>query len=252
MEVNPVRKFGFSFSFFWSISQRLWLCSIQLNWNALWVNQTCWSWQQHILRGQNSQISTTFFEKKILHNLKQAIQPPAWSSSMSRSFCTSWFQIFSVSSQGKHAAWIHTIHFFIEYSQNAKHPPDKKYVSCSSRKIVRKLAYLAVKMTSLDLKLQIVMKVPNLRVSKLHISFRDIKLSEKFPILEEGNVQVLSMSRQKMLHFDLHQPQNCVSVFCLSWKVVKIDWHKNSVTTSSRKLWKRTTPWEPVKVKDWL
>ena len=55
-------------------------------------------------------------------------------------------------------------------------------VSRSSHKIVGKLAYLGVKMTSLDRKHKIVMKVANIGVSKLRISLKDIKSSENLPI----------------------------------------------------------------------
>ena len=79
------------------------------------------------------------------------------------------FQIFVVSCQGKHAASIGTIHVFKRYPENAKHPPDKNCASCSSHKIIRKLAYLGVKMASLNQKNKIVMKVANLSVSKLRI-----------------------------------------------------------------------------------
>ena len=72
--------------------------------------------------------------------------------------------------------------FFTGYPENTKYPPDKNCVSCSSHKIVRKLAYLGVKMMSLNQKHKTVMSVANLGVSKLHISFKGIKSSGKLPI----------------------------------------------------------------------
>ena len=59
------------------------------------------------------------------------------------------FCIFVASGQGKHAALIGTIRFFIGYLENAKYPPDKNCMSHSSHKIVWKFAYLGVKMISL-------------------------------------------------------------------------------------------------------
>ena len=72
---------------------------------------------------------------------------------------------------------------FIGYLEDAKYPPDKYYISCSRHKILWKLAYLSVKMTSLDQKHKIIINFANFGVSKLHISFQDIKLSGKLPIL---------------------------------------------------------------------
>ena len=62
------------------------------------------------------------------------------------------FQIFVVSGRRQRAASIGTIRFYfsIGYPENAKCPPDKNGVSCSSHKVIGKLAYLGVKMTSLD------------------------------------------------------------------------------------------------------
>ena len=77
--------------------------------------------------------------------------------------------------------------FFIGYSENAKHPPDKNWVSCSSHKIVWKHAYLSVKMMSLDQKQKIVIEVANLSVLDSHILFKDIKLSGKLPISVKEN-----------------------------------------------------------------
>ena len=62
------------------------------------------------------------------------------------------FCIFVVSGQGKHAASIGTILFFIGYPANEKYPPNRNCICCSSHKIVWKLACLGVKMTSLDRK----------------------------------------------------------------------------------------------------
>ena len=72
--------------------------------------------------------------------------------------------------------------FFIGYQENAKYPPNKSCVSCSSHKIIWKLVYLGIEMTSLDQKHNIVRKVANLCVSKLCISFKDIKSSGELPI----------------------------------------------------------------------
>ena len=91
--------------------------------------------------------------------------------------------IFVVSGQRKHAASIGTIHFFIGYLENAKYPPDENCLSCSSYKIAWKIAYLGLKMTLLNQKHEIIMKVAYLSVLKLGISFKDMKLSEKLPIL---------------------------------------------------------------------
>ena len=94
------------------------------------------------------------------------------------------FQIFVVSGQGKCAASIGTTtsHFvFIEYPEIAKCPPDKNGVSCSRHKLVRKLAYLGVKMSSLYQKDKIITRVANINVSKLRISLKDIKSSGKLP-----------------------------------------------------------------------
>ena len=65
--------------------------------------------------------------------------------------------------------------FFIAYPENAKYPHEKNCVPCSSHKIVWKLAYLCVKMTSLYQRYKLVMKITNLGVSKLLISVKDIK-----------------------------------------------------------------------------
>ena len=89
---------------------------------------------------------------------------------------------FPVSGQGKCAASIGTIHFFIWYPENVKYPPDKNFVSFSSGNIVGKLAYLSVKVTSLDQKHKIAIKVANISVSELHILFNGITLSGKLPI----------------------------------------------------------------------
>ena len=51
-----------------------------------------------------------------------------------------------------------------------------------SDEIVRKLAYLIVKMMSLNQKYKINMKVAYVCVSKLRILLKDIKLSGKLPI----------------------------------------------------------------------
>ena len=75
---------------------------------------------------------------------------------------------------------------FIGYQENEKYSPDKNCVFCSSHKIILKLAYHAVKMTSLDKKHKIVMKVASLGVSKLRISFTDVKSSGKLPITCES------------------------------------------------------------------
>ena len=93
------------------------------------------------------------------------------------------FFIFAVSDGGKHAALIGTIRLFIGYLQNAKYPLDKNCVSCSGHKMVWKLAYRGVKMVSFIQEQKIVMKVAYLSVSKLHTSFKGIKLSGKLPIL---------------------------------------------------------------------
>ena len=67
---------------------------------------------------------------------------------------------------------------------NAKYPPDKNCTSCSRHKIVWKLAYLRVKMTSLVLKHNIIRNC----LSKCN-----------------KTVQVLSKSREKIVHFDQRQ-----------------------------------------------
>ena len=66
--------------------------------------------------------------------------------------------IFVVFDQGNHAALFDTIRsfIFIQYPENAKYPPDKNCMPCSRHKIMWKLAYLIVKMTSLIQKLEIV------------------------------------------------------------------------------------------------
>ena len=68
-----------------------------------------------------------------------------------------------------------TIQLFIENMVNAKHSPDKNCASCSRHKIVWKLAYLNVEMTSLVQEHKNVKKVAYLGVSKLRISFKSIK-----------------------------------------------------------------------------
>ena len=101
-----------------------------------------------------------------------------------------------------------TCFFFIQNPQNAIYPCDKNCLSCSCHKIVWKLAYLSVKMMPLNQKDKIVMKVANLGVSKLCILFKDIKSSGKLHILKIA--QVVSKSREKILHFGLRQPKNCI------------------------------------------
>ena len=91
--------------------------------------------------------------------------------------------MFVASGQGKHAASIDNICFFIGYLENAKYPSNKNCVSCLSHKITEKLANLGVKMTLLDQKDKIVMKVANIGVSKLCLSLKDIKSSGELPIL---------------------------------------------------------------------
>ena len=78
---------------------------------------------------------------------------------------------------------ITTSHFFKGYLESAKYPLNKNYVSCSSRKIIVRLAYLSVKIMSLNEKHKIVMKVASLSVSVLRISFKEIKSSGKLPVL---------------------------------------------------------------------
>ena len=87
-------------------------------------------------------------------------------------FCDFW--IFVAFGQGKHAASIGTICYFLGYPENAKYQPDKNCVSRSSHNIVRKLAYLSVKMMSIYQKHEIVMIVAHISVSKLLISLKDI------------------------------------------------------------------------------
>ena len=77
---------------------------------------------------------------------------------------------------------IGAIRLFTGYPENAKYLPDKNCVSRSSHKIAWKLAYLGVKMTSLDQTHKIVMKVANIDVSKLRFSLKDIKSPRKLPI----------------------------------------------------------------------
>ena len=100
------------------------------------------------------------------------------------------FPIFVVSGQVKCAVLIGTILFSfsfffwggISYLENTKYPLDKNCVSCSGHKVVWKLAYRGVKMVSFIQEQKIVMKVAYLSVSKLHTSFKGIKLSGKLPI----------------------------------------------------------------------
>ena len=81
-------------------------------------------------------------------------------------------------------AWcVFFVFVFLGYPENAKYPPDENVVSCSSHKMVGKLAYLGLKMTSLNHKHKIVVKVASIGVSKLHISLKDLKLSGKLPFL---------------------------------------------------------------------
>ena len=104
----------------------------------------------------------------------------------------------------------------------------KNCISCSSHKIIWKLAYLYAKMW-LDQKHKIVMKLVNLGVSKLCVSLKDISSSRKLPvkvvclveryiIIKKGaylGVRKLckSKQREKMLRFDMRQPKNC-----MNWK----------------------------------
>ena len=97
------------------------------------------------------------------------------------------FRIFVASGQGKRAESIDAIRFFMGYQENAKYPPDKNCLSHSSHEIVGKLAYLCVKIISLKQKQKIVMKVANIRVSKLRISLKDIKSPGKLPISVSEN-----------------------------------------------------------------
>ena len=105
------------------------------------------------------------------------------------------FLIFVVSGQGKRAALIGTICFFIGYLGNAKYPPNKNCVSCSSHRVVLKLAYLNVKITLLDQKRKVIVKVARY--------WNNLRFRKK-----------------------------TTTVFCFSWKVVKIVLHKNSTTTT--------------------
>ena len=63
-----------------------------------------------------------------------------------------------------------TYPFFIEYPENAKSLRNKNCESRSCNKTVGKLAYLGVKMTSLDQKHKNVMKAACLEVRKLRKS----------------------------------------------------------------------------------
>ena len=86
-----------------------------------------------------------------------------------QNFCPGWYLaiFFFFSDQGRPAALTSTIRLFIGYLENAKYPPDKNCVSCSRHKIVGKLAYLGVKMTSLVQEHKNVVKVAYLSVSEL-------------------------------------------------------------------------------------
>ena len=64
---------------------------------------------------------------------------------------------------------IGTIRLFVGYTENAKYPPGNNCVSRSSHKI-GKLAYLGLKITSLDQKHKIVRKAFYLGVRKLRKS----------------------------------------------------------------------------------
>ena len=77
---------------------------------------------------------------------------------------------------------IGTICLFIGYPANAKYLSNKNCVSFSGHKIIGKPVCLGVKMTSLDQKHKIFVKVSNIGVSKLHISLKDIKSSGKLPV----------------------------------------------------------------------
>ena len=59
-------------------------------------------------------------------------------------------KLFVASGQGKHAMLIGTTRFCIGYPENAEYALSKN--SLSNHKIVRKLAYLSVKMASLNQK----------------------------------------------------------------------------------------------------
>ena len=97
------------------------------------------------------------------------------------------FQIFLVPDQGKCAALIDTISvsscccfcFFMWYQEKAKYLPDKNCISCSRHKIVLRLAYFGVKMTSLFQEHKTVRKAAYLGKLELCISFKDIKSSGK-------------------------------------------------------------------------
>ena len=93
------------------------------------------------------------------------------------------FQIFVVTCQEKCAALMCTIVFFLGYPENVKYPPCQNCISCSSQNHLETCIYLGVKMTSLDQKHKIVMKVANLGISKSRIPFSDIKLLGKLSIL---------------------------------------------------------------------
>ena len=72
------------------------------------------------------------------------------------------FQILVVSDQEKHATSIDTVFlyfFYKRYPEKAKYPPHKHSVLFSRYKIVKKHAYLGIKMTSLVQKHKILGKV---------------------------------------------------------------------------------------------
>ena len=104
------------------------------------------------------------------------------------------------------ACCVNWCYVFLGYPENTKYPFHKNCVSSSWYRIIWKLAYLGVKMTSFIQKHKLVVKVAYFGVAKFSISFKGIKSSGKLSIsVNENHV------REKMLHFDLHQPGNCVS-----------------------------------------
>ena len=123
------------------------------------------AWQLREIKAFSA-VSINFTSQETDINLKNKTSPSyeLWTNIVAimeflRKSLSGDYWIFVVSDQGKDAASTGIIWIFIRYPENAKYSPNKNCMSCSRQKIVWKLAYLRVKMTSLIQKRIIIKKV---------------------------------------------------------------------------------------------
>ena len=136
-----------------------------------------------------------------------------------RNFCVSRFfrsfLIFVASGQEKNAALISIIRFFIGHLENANYLPDKNCVSLSNHKNIEKLAYLGVKMTSLD-------KTQNRHESCKYRCIKIAYLVERHKIVRK----VAYPRVRKLCKYSVSQERKCCILICVNQKIALV---KNDV-----------------------